>query len=94
MEVEKTYCRIWKWYDDHAIIELYLPNGELLRSIKGELYQKLYKLTNGEIDADFYFVAKKDNRGVISVDIEKYVKTPEEIEEMDKLFKELEDMME
>ena len=94
MEIEKTYGRIWKWYDDHAIIELYLPNGELLRGIKGELYQKLHKLTNGEIDADFYFVAGKDNNGKISADVEKYVRTPEEIEEMDKFYKELEDLVE
>lgn len=94
MEIEKTYSRVYKWYDDHAIIELYLPNGEILRGVKDELFDKLYSLTKGEVDSDFYFVAKQDDNGMIYADVEKYIRTAEEIEEMDKFYKELEDMME
>lgn len=96
-KVEKIFCRVRDICSNHgdyiAKVEFYLPKGEFLRSLKYDLFKQLEDLNLDHIGAEFYFCCS----GTVEepkVHIEPYVLTEEDIEETNRLFAELEHLME
>ena len=95
--VEKTFCKVRDILSNNgdyiARVEFYLPKGEFLRDLKPCLFKQLEELNLDHIGAEFYFCVD----GTINnpkVYIEKYVLSEEDIKRADKLFEELEELME
>ena len=68
----KTYCKINDINKDSVIVEMYLPNGEILRKLNKDVINKIKELNLLEKGKEFYFVLDKVEKE-IKIKIEPYI---------------------
>ena len=94
--MEKTFCKVRDILHNHgnytAKIEMYLPKGEILRTLTPNTYKLLEELNLDHIGSEFFFCASGTIENPI-VTIEAWELTATDIEEANKLFDELEKLI-